>query len=85
RWELMEIINWGSVTAISAFATFFPVAVVVLTLNTEVLLPFILFGPMTEQLAIQLAHRADLSTEWFEVQAQIVKDSLQSALIEFTL
>ena len=85
RWELMEIINWGSVTAISAFATFFPVAVGVGTLNTEVLLPFILFGPMTEQLAIQLAHRADLSTEWFEVQAQIVKDSLQSALIEFTL
>lgn len=85
RWELMEIINWASVTAISAFATFFPIAVTTGTLNTEVLLPFILFGPLTEQLAMQLAHRADLSTEWFEVQAQIVKDSLQSALIEFTL
>ena len=85
RWELMEIINWGSVTAISAFATFFPVAVEVGTLNTEVLLPFILFGPMTEQVATQLGHRADMSVEWFGAQAQAVKDSLQSALTEFTL
>ncbi|KKL57740.1 hypothetical protein LCGC14_2232400 [marine sediment metagenome] len=85
RWELMEIINWGAVTAISVFATFFPIAVLTASLNIEVLLPFILFGPMTEQLAMQLGHRADLGGDWFEAQAQIVKDSLQSALIEFTL
>lgn len=85
RWELMEIINWGSVTAISAFATFFPVAVVVGTLNTEVLLPFILFGPMTEQMAVELGHRADLGGEWLQTQTAAVTASLQSALAEFQL
>lgn len=85
RWELLEIVNWGSVTAISAFATFFPVAVTTATLNTEVLLPFILFGPMTEQMAVQLAHRADLGGDWFEAQTAAVAASLESALVEFTL
>ena len=81
----MELINWGSVTAFAVFATFFPAAVVVGTLNTEVLLPFILFGPMTEQMAIELGHRADLGGDWFTAQQQNVTASLQSALAEFQL
>ena len=32
RWEILEIVNWTGVTAISAFGTFFPVSVTVGTL-----------------------------------------------------
>jgi len=85
RWELVEVVNWTGVTAISVFATFFPVDVTVGTLNTEVLLPFILFGPLVEQMALQLGHRADVSLEWKQGQQQEVVASLQSALTEFAL
>ena len=85
RWELLEIINWSGVTAIAAFATFFPVAVTTGTLNTEVLLPFILFGPLTEAMAMELGHRADLGGDWFGAQQQAVKDALEGALTQLTL
>lgn len=85
RWEVMEIANWTGVTAISVFATFFPIAVTVPSLNTEVLLPFILFGPLTEQVALQLGHRADVSSEWKQIQQAEVTSALESALTEFAL
>jgi hypothetical protein len=85
RWELLEIINWTGVTAISVFGTFFPVAVTVPTLNTEVLLPFILFGPLTEQVALQLGHRSDVSPEWKQLQQANVTTALEAALLEFAL
>lgn len=80
RWEILEIINWTGVTAISSFATFFPIAVTVGTLNTEVLLPFIMFGPLVEQMALQLGHRADVSPEWKTLQQGEVTTALTSAL-----
>lgn len=85
RWELLEIINWAGVTAIAAFATFFPVPVVTGTLNTEVLLPFILFGPLTEAMAMELGHRADLDNTWFQAQEKAVTNALEGALTELTL
>lgn len=85
RWEILEIINWTGVTAISAFGTFFPVTVTVPTLNVEVLLPFIMFGPLVEQMALQLGHRADVSPEWKQIQQQEVVTALESALQMFAL
>ncbi len=85
RWELLEVVNWTGVTAIAVFATFFPADVTVGTLNTEVLLPFILFGPLVEQVALQLGHRADVSAEWKQIQQAEVNTALQAALTEFAL
>lgn len=85
RWELLEIVNWTGVTAISVFGTFFPVDVTTGTLNLEVLLPFIIFGPLVEQVALQLGHRADVSAEWKQNQQAEVTTSLEGALTEFAL
>lgn len=80
RWELFEAVNWGTVTAIAAFGVFFPIVVTLASLGTQVLLPFILFGPLVEQFAFQIGHRADLSTEWFGIQAQETESKLKAAL-----
>ena len=80
QWELKEIINWTGVTAISVYGTFFPVAVTVGTLGTEVLLPFVFFGPLVEQMALQLSHRADLNAEWMTLQTTIIQQELEIAL-----
>lgn len=80
RWELFEVTNWASVTAIAAFGVFFPVLVTLGTLTTAVLLPFILFGPLVEQFAFQIGHRADLGAEWFQVQQAEVAAKTKSAL-----
>lgn len=85
RWDLKEIINWTGVTAITVYATFFPVAVETGTLTTEVLLPFILFGPLVEEMALQLAHRADVGGEWLTQQQAVIQSSLEGALLEFAL
>lgn len=85
RWVLKQIINWATVTAVAAYGPFFPVPVVVGTMNTEMLLPFVLFGPLTEHLAMQIGHRADLGGEWFTAQAATAQASLEEALTEFTL
>ena len=85
RWALKQIINWATVTAVSAYGPFFPAEVVSGTLNTEMLLPFVLFGPLTEHLAMQLGHRSDLGGDWFAAQAQTAQASLEEALTEFTL
>lgn len=80
RWELFEVTNWTGVTAIAAFGVFFPVLVTLGTLGNAVLLPFILFGPLVEQFAFQIGHRADLSAEWFTVQQAEVAAKTKSAL-----
>ncbi|MCP4901242.1 MAG: hypothetical protein GY906_30095 [bacterium] len=85
RWELFEIINWATVTAIAGYATFYPVTVGVGDLNVEVLLPFILFGPLVEEMALMLAHRADLGGEWLSQQQAVIQSSLEGALLEFAL
>lgn len=85
RWDLKEIINWTGVTAITVYATFFPAEVLTGTLNVEVLLPFILFGPLVEEMALQLAHRADLGGEWLTQQQSVIQTSLEGALLEFAL
>jgi len=85
RWALKQIVNWATVTAIAAYGPFFPTAVTSPTLNTELLLPFVLFGPLTEYLAVQLAHRSDLGGEWFTAQQAGSQAALEQALTEFTL
>ena len=85
RWALKEIINWTGVTAVAAYGPFFPVAVTALTLNVELLIPFVLFGPLTEALALQLGHRADLGGEWFTTQQATAQAALEEALTEFML
>lgn len=85
RWALKQIINWATVTAVNAYGPFFPAVVVQGTLNTELLLPFVLFGPLTEYLALQLAHRSDLGGEWFTAQQSGSQAALEQALTEFTL
>lgn len=80
RWELFEAVNWTGVTAIAAFGVFFPILVTLGSLGTQVLLPFILFGPLVEQFALQIAHRADLGPEWFVTQQSEVEGKMKSAL-----
>jgi hypothetical protein len=85
RWALKEIINWTGVTAVAAYGAFFPALVTSGTLNVELLLPFVLFGPLTEYLALELGHRSDLGGEWFQAQQATAQAALEQALTEFML
>ncbi len=85
RWVLKEIVNWATVTAVAAYGPFFPTAIIEATLNTEMLLPFVLFGPLAEHLALQLGHRADIGGDWYTSQQSTAQASLEEALTEFTL
>ena len=44
-----------------------------------------MFGPLVENMALQLGHRADVSSEWKTQQAAAVQTALESALQMFAL